>query len=358
MTVSSSQKIGGGRAICRNVANRFASRRPPPAPCPSGPGRKTEGVSNPSWRTVFSFDSEGISHGPPLRSIAYAWGAWSYANDTALSRVNVARSTLLRARCRGKHTTCATTRSCRDRSGHPGCPFTAVKYKSGAMQALQHYAEAKHIVWLSIDTAAAGPGGSPRRPARARICANPRNVHGLFCSTSTGKNRRAVWRKPHQLFVIDQQRKRAYQGAMDDQYRRPGRGGVYESATGRTSLKAPLEVLETQPQGCNRVLTLRMSAKAPPPRGRIDTAARPAANNARQAGENEEKGIPLTSLTTLPIRGLLARMLYYYVEGARRPDVSVYCVVRDQAATWEERSIGRSRTAGDWATSSPEPWTP
>jgi len=36
---------------------------------------------------------------------------------------------------------------------NPVCPFTAVKYNSGAMQALQRYAAAQQIVWLSIDTA-------------------------------------------------------------------------------------------------------------------------------------------------------------------------------------------------------------
>ena len=36
----------------------------------------------------------------------------------------------------------------------PVCPFTAMKYKSGLMQALQKYAASQRVVWLSIDTAA------------------------------------------------------------------------------------------------------------------------------------------------------------------------------------------------------------
>ena len=49
----------------------------------------------------------------------------------------------------------------------PVCPFTAVKYKSGAMQALQHYAASQQIVWLSIDTAAPDKAGY-LTPAAAR----------------------------------------------------------------------------------------------------------------------------------------------------------------------------------------------
>jgi hypothetical protein len=53
---------------------------------------------------------------------------------------------------------------------NPVCPFTAVKYKSGTMQALQRYAASRQIVWLSIDTAAPDKAGYLTPPAaRARI---------------------------------------------------------------------------------------------------------------------------------------------------------------------------------------------
>lgn len=135
----------------------------------------------------------------------------------------------------------------------PVCPFTAVKYKNGAMQALQRYAAAHDIVWLSIDTAAADKAGYLGAvAARARI-AQTGAVISAFLFDPDGSIARSYGAKTTpSFFVVDRTGKLAYQGAMDDQI-------FGDQDTGREYLKSALADLragrrvavpETQPQGC------------------------------------------------------------------------------------------------------------
>jgi len=206
---------------------------------------------------VYSFDSKGFARAAAFISIAAAWGAWSYANATELSRVNVgAQAPLFTAPgSDGK------PHNLRDYAGklvviewtNPVCPFTAVKYKSGAMQALQHYAESLHIVWLSIDTAAPDRAGylSPTA-ARARIAQTHASVTAFLFDVD-GKIARSYGAKTTpSFFVIDRNGKLAYQGAMDDQvFADQGEGRAYmKSALDDLIAGRPLKYSETQPQGC------------------------------------------------------------------------------------------------------------
>ena len=135
----------------------------------------------------------------------------------------------------------------------PVCPFTAVKYRSGAMQALQRYAASRQIVWLSIDTAAPDKAGylTPAA-ARARV-AQTHAMITAFLFDADGNIARSYGAKTTpSFFVVDRDGRLAYQGAMDDQV-------FADDGAGREYVKAALDDLlgarrvqkpETRPQGC------------------------------------------------------------------------------------------------------------
>jgi peroxiredoxin len=98
----------------------------------------------------------------------------------------------------------------------PVCPYTAVKYDSGAMQALQRYAAAHRIIWLSIDTAAPDRQGylTPAA-ARARIAKTQSRVSAFLFDKDTHIARVYGAKTTPSFFIIDREGKLAYQGAMD-----------------------------------------------------------------------------------------------------------------------------------------------
>jgi peroxiredoxin len=135
----------------------------------------------------------------------------------------------------------------------PVCPFTAVKYQNGSMQALQRYATAKQIVWLSIDTAASNRTGYlTAAAARARIAKTHASVTGFLFDVD-GKIARSYGAKTTpSFFIIDRNGKLAYQGAMDQQVFADDAAGREYVKTALDDLIAgrPVQAAETQPQGC------------------------------------------------------------------------------------------------------------
>ena len=135
----------------------------------------------------------------------------------------------------------------------PVCPFTAVKYKNGAMQALQRYAAAHDIVWLSIDTAAPDKAGYLSAvAARARIAQTGAMITAFLFDPDGSIARSYGAKTTPSFFVVDRNGRLAYEGAMDDQI-------FGDQDTGREYVKSALADLragrrvadpETQPQGC------------------------------------------------------------------------------------------------------------
>lgn len=135
----------------------------------------------------------------------------------------------------------------------PVCPFTAVKYQNGAMQALQRYAAAHGIIWLSIDTAAPDKAGHLSAvAARARVAQTGAMITAFLFDADGSIARSYGAKTTPSFFVVDRNGKLAYQGAMDEQI-------FADQDTGREYLKTALADLlagrrvsdpETQPQGC------------------------------------------------------------------------------------------------------------
>jgi hypothetical protein len=129
----------------------------------------------------------------------------------------------------------------------------AMKYNSGAMQALQRQAAGQGAVWLSIDTAAPGrPGYLTPRAMKDRE-AETHAVVAAFLSDPDGKVGRAYGAKTTPSFyIIGRDGRLVYQGAMDDDPsvddlhgRNYVRTALSDIRNGRTVKDA-----ETHPYGC------------------------------------------------------------------------------------------------------------
>jgi peroxiredoxin len=206
-----------------------------------------------------TFDSlKGFARAASIVSFALAGlGLAPLAHATGLSRVDVG------AQAPQFTATGADGRrhSLRDYAGKlvvlewtsPVCPFTAVKYKSGAMQALQRYAASRQIVWLSIDTAAPDKAGylTPAA-ARARIAQTHATVSAFLFDVDGNIARSYGAKTTPSFFVVNRDGKLAYEGAMDDQvFADQDAGSEYvKSALDDLVAGRRVQKTETQPQGC------------------------------------------------------------------------------------------------------------
>jgi hypothetical protein len=135
----------------------------------------------------------------------------------------------------------------------PVCPFTAIKYKNGAMQALQRYAVSRHVVWLSIDTAAPNRAGYlTAAAARARIASSKATVTEFLFDVDGSIGRSYGAKTTPSFFIVDRKGKLAYQGAMDnDLYEDRDSGQNYvRSALDDLIAGRAVKDAETMPQGC------------------------------------------------------------------------------------------------------------
>ena len=181
----------------------------------------------------------------------------NFAHATALSRVNPgAQAPAFSAQgADGKR------HSLRDYAGklvvlewtNPVCPFTAVKYKNGAMQALQRYAASHDVVWLSIDTAAPDKAGYlTAAAARVRIAQTQATVTAFLFDLDGSIARSYGAKTTPSFFIVDRGGKLAYQGAMDEQvFADQGQGHEYmKSALDDLVAGHRVRDPQTQPQGC------------------------------------------------------------------------------------------------------------
>lgn len=135
----------------------------------------------------------------------------------------------------------------------PVCPYTELKYRSGAMQRLQAQARRTGAVWLSIDTGAKDRLGylSPKA-AKARIAKLHATVDA-FLSDPNGKVGRLYGAKvTPTFFILGKDGKLAYQGAMDDgpdSDDLKGRNYVRD-ALGDLAAGRPVRTSETRTYGC------------------------------------------------------------------------------------------------------------
>jgi len=135
----------------------------------------------------------------------------------------------------------------------PVCPYTAIKYRRGLMQALQRRAARQGVVWIAIDTAAPDrPGYLTPEAARARITSTRAQVTA-FLSDPDGRIGRAYGaRTTPTLYVIAADGRLAYQGAVDSdpQASRPDQPNPVAAALDDLRAGRPVRVAETRAYGC------------------------------------------------------------------------------------------------------------
>jgi len=135
----------------------------------------------------------------------------------------------------------------------PVCPFTALKYDSGAMQALQRLAARRGVSWLSIDTAAPGrPGYLTPQAARTRIAKIHAKVTAFLSDPDGAIGRSYGAKATPSFFVIDAAGRLAYQGAMTARAADGAAKGpdLVEAAIDDLQAGRPVRTPETEPYGC------------------------------------------------------------------------------------------------------------
>ena len=100
---------------------------------------------------------------------------------------------------------------------NPDCPFVKKHYDSGNMQQLQKKYTAKGVVWLSIDSSAAGQEGNYPPQGLNKFMADKGGVPTVVFADANGQlgHLYGAQTTPH-MFVINPEGKLIYQGAIDD----------------------------------------------------------------------------------------------------------------------------------------------
>ncbi|MDX2095297.1 MAG: redoxin family protein [Alphaproteobacteria bacterium] len=140
---------------------------------------------------------------------------------------------------------------------NPDCPFVKKFYSVGAMQALQAKAARNGVVWVGINSSAAGKEGYLKDAAQAKAALAERQSntrHYLLDHDGRIGHAYAAKTTPH-MFIIDPQGILVYQGAIDN---KPS-ADTADIATATNyvteALNAlkhgkPIKTATTQPYGC------------------------------------------------------------------------------------------------------------
>lgn len=135
----------------------------------------------------------------------------------------------------------------------PACQFTAKKYKSGAMQALQRQAAAQGAVWLSVNTSHAGkPGYLTPAKAKSRVARLHAKVTAFLFDPDGKLGRLYGAKTTPSFFIVGRDGKLAYQGAIDDDWGGDGVKGRFFVKAALNDLAAgrSIQQAETRPYGC------------------------------------------------------------------------------------------------------------
>lgn len=125
------------------------------------------------------------------------------------------------------------------------CPFVQKHYSSGNMQALQTMAAEKGIVWLSIVSSAEGqPGYENPEATNNRLETEKSSPTAVLIDDKGIIGNLYHAKVTPTLFIIDQEGKLVYQGAVDDK----ASTDVADIETSNNFVKAALiELLESKP---------------------------------------------------------------------------------------------------------------
>ena len=140
---------------------------------------------------------------------------------------------------------------------NPGCPFVQKHYDSGNMQATQDGARKQGVVWLTINSGAAGKQGYMIGPEAQKLTKGQGFKGNHYLLDVKGVVGKAYGAKttPH-MYIIDKNGKLVYQGGIDDKptanpadiktARNNVSAALNELAAGKT-----VSVAQSRPYGCS-----------------------------------------------------------------------------------------------------------
>lgn len=140
---------------------------------------------------------------------------------------------------------------------NPGCPFVKKFYGAGAMQKFQAAAVKDGVVWVSINSSAAGKEGHMKDAAAAKASiAEHKHASSHYVLDHDGAIGKAYGAKttPH-MYIIDKDGKLVYQGAIDSDSSADSAAIAKATnyvTTALAEIKAgkPVTTATTKPYGC------------------------------------------------------------------------------------------------------------
>ena len=140
---------------------------------------------------------------------------------------------------------------------NPGCPYVKKHYESGNMQKTQAAARKDGVVWLSINSGAAGQQGHMNGAQAKAFVAGQKaqpSAYLLDAQGVAGKRYGAVT-TPH-MYVIDKAGKLVYAGGIDDKATAnkgdiPGARNHVLAALGEIKAGKAVSVATSRPYGCS-----------------------------------------------------------------------------------------------------------
>lgn len=137
------------------------------------------------------------------------------------------------------------------------CPFVKKHYVSGNMQKLQKAATAKGVVWLSVNSSAAGKQGSFPAETVLSMMKERNAAPTAYLLDAEGAAGRAYGAKttPH-MFVIDPKGTLLYAGGIDDKPTTdvadvPGAKNYVQAALDEGLAGKPIATTSSTPYGCS-----------------------------------------------------------------------------------------------------------
>lgn len=139
---------------------------------------------------------------------------------------------------------------------NPGCPFVKKHYNSGNMQKAQAAAASQGVVWLTVNSSAAGQQGHMDGPAAKQFVAGANAKPASYLLDPMGLVGKAYGAKttPH-MYIIDTAGRLVYRGGIDDkptadQGDIAGARNHVLAAIGEIKAGKAVSVPETRPYGC------------------------------------------------------------------------------------------------------------
>jgi peroxiredoxin len=137
---------------------------------------------------------------------------------------------------------------------NPGCPVVQRHYRDGLMPAVQKECTAKGIVWLAINSTTPKHPNYQEAGTLKKTYEDWKAAFTALLMDPEGKTGKAFDAKttPH-LFVIDQQGRLAYNGAIDDDSRgeNPNRTNYVKLAVDALLKGEPVATTTTRSYGCS-----------------------------------------------------------------------------------------------------------